>query len=685
MTALTTQRVQWLMRRLSRIYPAEIPYRIVGVVRAQLQERGWFDASHLPDRAPDATFGRTWVRQRHSPFVDALLVVATADQIIAQGAKVFDITVPFCDGSPDWNRDPKTGIEIPKQFGLSIDFRHIAGGVDIKYLWELNRHVWWVPIAQAYVVSGDDKYLQALSNLLDSWLAACQYPIGANWSSPVEHGIRLINWSIVWHLIGGSTSPIFDGDKGKQLLDRWLTSIYQHLRFASDNYSFYSSADNHLIGEAAGVFVGAHTWDYWSETRSLRTRAKGILEEEMLKQFSPDGVNLEQAMCYHKFSLEFLLASQLCGAANSDDFSPAYKTRVCSAIEFTAAVMDCAGRVPTIGDSDDGKVFSFVGDGATSPYQSLLAIGAVLFGSRQLKSKLYELGVEEINERLWLVVPETPEADGKSLSTELPVRFDKGGYVLLGRYLHLAGELRITMDVGPLGYNRIAGHGHADALSVLLSHQGEDFLIDPGTYCYNAAPEFRKYFRGTSAHNTVVIDGTDQSIYGGSFLWLRDVVSEVHHFSDDGVKTIVKASHNGYLRLGDPVRHFRQLTFDRDSLELVVEDRFECAKPHRCKLHWHFSPECLLEVDGDGWVATREVGTLSLQMEFADCRESIVVGGDSPPMGWVSKRFYEKQPTQVLVVEGEIRPSSTITTKFKFSPSAPLIQVVGKTMALQCS
>lgn len=666
---LNTQRLLWLVRRLSRIYPAEIPYRMAGVVRAGLQERGFFDAAKLPARAIDAGYGRAWVRARHSPSVDVRLVVATADQILAHGLKVFDITVPAGEGHPDWNRDPKTGIDIPREFGLNIDFRHIAGGVDIKYLWELNRHVWWVTLAQAHVVSGEVKYLDALLRLLDSWLTECPYPLGANWSSPVEHGIRLINWSIVWHLIGGAQSPVFDGEKGKALLDRWLVSIYQHIRFASDNYSFYSSADNHLIGEAAGVFVGAHTWDCWPETRTLRVRAKEILEQEIAKQFAADGVNLEQAFCYHKFSLEFLLVSLVCGAANGDAFSPAYLSRMLAAIEFMAAMMDCEGRVPAIGDSDDGKVFSFIGDGARTAYESLLRSGSILFEAPALIDKLHGLGVKKFSEESWLVVPESVGRNGAANRAGLPVRFENGGYALLGADLHSADELRILMDVGPIGYNRIAGHGHADALSVLLSWQGRDFLIDPGTYCYNAAPELRKYFRGTAAHNTVEIDGCDQSIYGGSFLWLKDLKSTVHRCDDNGDTVILEASHDGYLRLDDPVRHIRKLTFDRRACELTVEDRFECAKPHRYALHWHFAPACEVAAGEHEWIATREIGALSVRITADGSRASLAKGQESPPLGWVSQCFYEMQPTQVLVVEGNLGPGSTVTTRFKLLPS----------------
>ena len=190
-------------------------------------------------------------------------------------------------GIPDWNADPVTGQRIGLTFGQFIDFRHIGKGIDIKFLWEVNRHLWWVPLAQHYALTGDVRGLDRLGQLLASWLDACPYARGANWSSPVEHGIRLINWSLVWHLIGGCDSPLFAGKDGRHLRERWLQSIYQHMRFASDNYSRYSSADNHLIGEAAGVYVASHTWDRWSQGRQMRREAKAILEREAAAAIQP--------------------------------------------------------------------------------------------------------------------------------------------------------------------------------------------------------------------------------------------------------------------------------------------------------------------------------------------------------------------------------------------------------------
>ncbi len=82
-------------------------------------------------------------------------------------------------------------------------------------------------------------------------------------------------------------------------------------------------------------------------------------------------------------------------------------------------------------------------------------------------------------------------------------------------------EIWCRCDGGPHGYLAIAAHAHADALSIEVRCGGVDILADPGTYCYFGEPEWRRYFRSTVAHNTLELDGEDQSLSGGPFLWLR--------------------------------------------------------------------------------------------------------------------------------------------------------------------
>jgi hypothetical protein len=652
-------RLTWLARRLRRITPAEIPYRAFSVLMACAHRFGLFDASVVP--APgDTLCGLPWVTPPAAGASAAVL--AQADALLAGQLEVFGCAVPFHDGSPHWNRDPRSGHAIPRTFGLFIDFRHLAAGVDIKFLWEVNRHLWWVPVAQAYAATGEARYLDAIGTWLDTWLRDCPYPLGANWSSPVEHGIRLINWSLVWHLIGGPDSRLFEGARGRDLRKRWLASIYQHMHFARANYSRHSSADNHLIGEAAGIYVGCLTWPLWTHCAAWSMQAGRLLENETIRQFATDGVNREQSFCYHKFALEFLLAALLCGRANGVYFPVAFGQRIEAAVEFLAACIDVGGNVPAYGDADDANVFCLGHGEGFSAYRAVAALGARLF-DRPAFAAAATLRDEAPD---WLL-PAAP-AGAAPAGAALRRDFSRGGYVILGRDLCTPREIRVLFDVGPLGYNRIAGHGHADALSLQVSISGRPFLVDSGTYCYNTTPDLRQYFRGTRAHNTLTIDGQHQSVYGGSFLWLRDVVTRVEWLRLDHLEDGVEAGHDGYSRLRDPVRHRRRVTLDKARGVMRVEDSLDCTVPHEVELRWHLAPECTLALQGAAFVISRNTHDLVLEI---DCQDGIVrctaadAAADAPD-AWISRRFYQRESSRLIIARTRLGPGTRIATTMRF-------------------
>src|SRR5207249_5527456 len=110
---------------------------------------------------------------------------------------------------------------------------------------------------------------------------------------------------------------------------------------------------------------------------------------------------------------------------------------------------------------------------------------------------------------------------------EAPKAFPDAGIYLLRTVPGDAPEIWCRVDGGPHGFLSIAAHAHADALSLEVRHDGVDVLADPGTYCYHGEPEWRAYFRSTLGHNTIEVDGQDQSVSGGPFLWLRHADARV--------------------------------------------------------------------------------------------------------------------------------------------------------------
>src|SRR2546425_5005237 len=283
-------RVLWHVNRLRCMPPAEIRHRVLRAL-AMRAER-WRLVGSGPVPPPDlAHASRPWV---HAPVkADAARYLAAAERIAAGRFDVFALQDAALGSPPRWNRDPKTGIEAPLTFGKLLDYRNPRRVGDIKYLWELNRHLHIVTLAQAYALSGDARYFRVIRLHLESWFDECPYGMGANWSSALELGIRLINWSVAWQLLGGASSPVFQDGEGARLRRQWLDAVFQHAQFVHGHFSLYSSANNHLICESARPFVAALTWPHWPRARAWLAQAKAILEREALMQNAPDGVNRE--------------------------------------------------------------------------------------------------------------------------------------------------------------------------------------------------------------------------------------------------------------------------------------------------------------------------------------------------------------------------------------------------------
>jgi len=650
---------RWYWNRLRCMSAPEIGHRLRQRLSTQLQQLGLGTALVVP--APDLSSpGATFAATPGSLAVDAY--VEAADRILAGRWRLFGRDYHL-GATPDWNRDPKTGRHAPLVFGKTLQYRDESLVGDIKYLWEPNRHLQLVTLAHAHRLTGERQYLDGLRRLIDSWLEQCPYLMGPNWTSSLELGIRLINWSLVWQVIGGRSSPMFAGEGGRQFLARWLTAIYQHMHFIVGHPSRFSSANNHLIGELAGLYIGAVTWPHWPDTKRWQRRARTELIAEALRQNAPDGVNREQAVSYQQFVFDFLSLAALAGRSAGDEFPVEYWARLEKMLEFTAGIMDAGGHVPQWGDADDGYVLLPPHEDGFCPYRSQLAIGAVLFERGDFKSKAkafddkgrWLLG-DEGTARFARLAPEHPAA-------RLRRAYPEGGYYILGDGFDSANEVRIIVDAGPLGYQAIAAHGHADALAFTLSLGGHEFLIDPGTYAYHTERAWRDYFRGTAAHNTVRVDGVDQSVVGGSFMWLRHATAVCHEWESRGTEDYFVGSHDGYQRLPDPVRHERGLLYHKRARRLEIADFIECRGAHSVERFWHFAEDVAVGLEPGGSVWAAKGGwQLRLIPEGAVVTAKVYRGRYKPMAGWVSRRFGAKERGTTVVWSTTVNGTAELQT-----------------------
>lgn len=646
------QPVGWYLNRLKLMSPVEMAWRAMQSV-AKLE--GIWQSTAAPAAIRPATSLKTWV----APELDnASTYVDRAEEVCAGTIRLFGLPMQVGAGNVDWNRDPVSGRVAPRRAGTAIDYRDVRLVGNARNIWELNRHFQLVELGQAWALTGNARYRDMATSLLGSWLKACPYPLGINWVSALEHGIRLLNWYFAARLMGLSSE-----DLKEEAIPGWQASIYWHCRFIWRHQSRFSSANNHLIGEMAGLYVAAATWPCWSESQRWKIEARSILLREVDKQINADGVSREQTTGYQLFVLQLVITAGLVGEESGDPFPVEYWTAVRRMIWFLRSITDAGGHLPAFGDSDDGIAY------VLSP----TARGRRLEDLLELEEAYSAGGSSRLSDHsaaAWFQTGFPRPTHWPSGSLGSRVSFPDGGYFVLAKNRGQSDEVQVVFDAAPLGYLSIAAHGHADCLSFVMSVAGEEILIDPGTYCYHSDPVWRDYFRSTRAHNTVGLDGLDQSVMAGPFMWLERARPTVHQYTIGAAKSVLVASHDGYLRLPDPVSHRRTIELDSGAARLVVVDTLECAGSHAVERSWHVAPECRVSRLEDGRVMiTGSRCQVTLSCPDAGSIE-LLTGSESPRRGWVSRTFGVKEPACCIVVTNRIKGGCRLKTVFDWTVGA---------------
>lgn len=648
--------LRWYWNRVSAMESAELPYRMLSAMGSMAEQTrtrlGWNPAVPRP-RLRSATPDPWMAGAASLPPVDAAAYLEEADTIVAGLVERLDGR--FCNiGSPvDWGH------------AAAIDARPEQED-DIRHAMQLHRHGHLPRLAQAWRLSENPKYLDTLIDHVDTWLTQCPPSRGMAWASALDVALRLLNWSIVWQLLDGHRSDRIPAP----LRARWTDSIYAHARFIRQNLSRYSSANNHLAGELLGLAVVRATWPLWPEVVAWGEKASRELSMEALRQTFPDGVNREQASWYHSFLFEVLAVHVQIERAHGRDVDDGVIRRMRAMAHFVAALRDCCGHLSHHGDADHASSLS-LSPGLEDPYLRVISLAVGL----RIAPHLAPLDDHHSPVCAWLIGgrrrtrPRSLAQPDHRLVTrrKLPRAFPDGGYYLLGERFGEFDEVLVIVDAGPIGYLGIAAHGHADALSLRLSVRGHPILVDRGTFAYNTAAPWRRYFRGTLAHNTVCVDGVDQSVCGGPFLWLRKARTRVESFESSDVRGHVAAQHDGYRRLSDPLTHARRVEWDAAARRIIVADTLRSRGPHQAAIAWHFDPNCSVSiVEGHRVLVRCDTVTVTMEMAEADRergRWTLHEGDDRSMLGWHSPHFADLVPAPSVVWTTLCEGTATFTTR----------------------
>ena len=187
---MASAHLRWKLQRLRTMGVREIVFRVGRELHLRAEKLGFGLANRPPP--PRLEFGRPWSDDLR-PSVMAQPYLKEADAVLGGRWSVFEMRDLDLGFPPAWNRDPKLGIEVPLGFGKSLDYRDGDGLRYTRYIWEFNRHLELVRLAQSWALSGDSRYADGARRLLESWFEQCPYPLGPHWNNSLEHGLRLVN------------------------------------------------------------------------------------------------------------------------------------------------------------------------------------------------------------------------------------------------------------------------------------------------------------------------------------------------------------------------------------------------------------------------------------------------------------------------------------------------------------
>jgi uncharacterized heparinase superfamily protein len=232
---------------------------------------------------------------------------------------------------------------------------------------------------------------------------------------------------------------------------------------------------------------------------------------------------------------------------------------------------------------------------------------------------------------------------------------EPSGYVVL----RPSERIHLVADVGLPSPPELPAHAHADCLSFELAVDGQRVIVDSGTSTYQG--ERRAYERSTAAHNTVEVDGADQTEVWGTFRAARLARPTLEALTEEAGVVELRASHDGYRRLPGAPRHTR--TWRCSGSTVAIVDEVTGAGRHRARMFLHFAPAMDLAQSNDGSVV---VGPLVITMNATPPPQASILAAQ------VSGGFGRLDDAEALVVSAEaelplrlevaltLRPVSTI-------------------------
>jgi Heparinase II/III-like protein/Heparinase II/III N-terminus len=499
------------------------------------------------------------------------------------------------------------GVEL--ELGRTPDWLNSGLADDVEWRIEWVKLYEGLDLAHAYALTGETDYLTAWEDLVESF---CDQ-VAVDVDTADVSARRLQNWLYAWTRF--ADAPTFVGLRpglAGRLAQR-IADDAAHLRGNLTRHRNHRTLELYAL-----LVVGLSLPD---SDPDLAQFALDQLGENLLTDVWADGVHRECSTDYHCIVVRSFLGALANARAAGLDLPDGYVEHVSLALDFALHIQRPDGLTPSFSDGD------------VVDFRQLLALGAELLDRDDLR---------------WAATG----GEAGTPPAHVDATFAVGGYLTArsgwGATSTAYGDERfMLMDTGPIGDG---GHGHYDQLSIELYAHGHSFVVDPGRYTYADTP-LRRWFKGSAAHNTVTIDGLDQTPYrhsapkaGTSHARL---VRRVSLAGFDAIEAEVTSPQH-------EVVHTRRVLFPQREY-WVVHDHVHGDVDHRYEARWHLPSEAEGQVtivrNSHQTTVSTPAGTLTIPA-------SAVV--EIEP-GWVSPTYGILQQAPIVVVRAEGTEADIVT------------------------
>lgn len=530
-------------------------------------------------------------------------------------------------------------------FNGSVDWNTIH----VSQLWRYHLHYFDI-VQDLLLVSASGQQVFAwhtFKELADSWIDSNPLGIGDGWH-PYTISLRIVNW--IHALYHWQDRIISDHDFRSKI----MVSIADQAGYLFDDLEM-DVRGNHLIKNLkAMVFVSVAF--RFAKSEQFLKRALTLLKIETAEQILPDGGHFERNPGYHLTVLKDYLDIGLLLQRNGNRQYDWLNDAISRMASWAVKIQTPDGKLPTLKDTTWNTRDPSV--------EEILSVAAIYLNEPTLKTSL-ESGIYHV---LLFGVGEE-HLFRKSQVMQLPVNSialeDSGFFVFKGGN----GQDFLVVDAGKPCPNYLPAHAHADMYSFELYVGGERVFVDSGVYEYTAG-KWRDYFRSTRAHNTLEINGIDQSEVWASFRVARRSAPSGTKWQFDKRVQWLQSQHDGYKRLPEKIIHRRSVIVFMEGIWIFVDELFGKGKIS-ANSYLHLYPDfTYIQKKQNQWSVSGTITPIWITT-IQGAKTWVNKGVEKPVIqGWFSEFFNQKIANEVLTLS--VTNHVPIRIGYAISKNAPV-------------